>query len=167
MGHTPVLIPDYTLFIQLAIFLATYLVLRTFVLKPYGELIEKRHERTTGLREAAEKNRQEAERLREEYERFMIEERRKVAHWVEQQRHKTAEEEKAILADARAATGAEIDSVRGRVLTEVEAAQEALTAKVPEFASLMASRVLGYAVHVKEAAPIHKKKVTIEETVSG
>lgn len=167
MGHGPVLIPDYTLFIQLGIFLATYLVLRTFVLKPYGELIELRHARTQGLKEKAEKERQEAERLREQFETFMAEERRKVAAWVDQERNKTAEEEKRILAQAREASGSDLDAVRARVRDEMEGARDALAPKIPEFASLMASRVLGYTVHVKESSPVHKKKVTIEETVSG
>ena len=59
---------DYSLFIQLGIYLATFVVLYILVFKPYFEASEERRKLTSGSLESAEKSEEMIKRTEEKYQ---------------------------------------------------------------------------------------------------
>lgn len=59
---------DYTLFIQLGIYLATFVVLYLLVFKPYFKASEERRELTSGSLESAEKSEEMIKKTEEKYQ---------------------------------------------------------------------------------------------------
>ena len=168
MDHGPVLIPDATLFVQLALFVASYFVLRFLVFKPYVRLLELRRERTEGLRDAAARAAAEAERLKEQHDTFLRGEQKRLAQWTDAERRKVDEEAAKILAAARTEVDKTIHETRERTKREAEAARAELLPHVVEYSSQIASKLLGKTVKLKAknggAAP-SRKGASAEEIV--
>jgi len=59
---------DYSIFIQIALFLLIWFFLARFVFTPFQRLLEEREQRTEGMKAEAETLLKETERLRMEYE---------------------------------------------------------------------------------------------------
>src|SRR5262245_7314670 len=110
--------PDSTLFIQLGIFLASFVVLKFMVWDPYVKLIHLRHSKTEGLKEAAEKAKVDALTLKNEYEAFMKNERKRVSNWTEEERKKIQSQEKEIVSAARDEVARHLESVRAKINAE-------------------------------------------------
>ncbi|MCB0419136.1 MAG: ATP synthase F0 subunit B [Bdellovibrionaceae bacterium] len=151
MGHEPTLIPDYTLFIQLGIFMASYLVMRALVFKPFVELLQAREAKTTGLAERAVEAENEAAKFRADYDVKINQEKQRVAAYVDGEKAKIADEERKILEEARHSASQQLEAVRNKVRDESDAARTELHSKVGEFASQMTSRILGYSVNIQGA----------------
>jgi F0F1-type ATP synthase membrane subunit b/b' len=152
MEHEPVLIPNYTLFIQLGLFFATYFVLQFLVFKPYLALLKLRRQRTQGLKEEASQTQEKAQKLREDYEAFMKNERKRVQAWTEQEKKQVQDEERRVIAAARSAAGEELKTVRGRIQSESDKARQQLLPLVSEYSSQLVSKLLGRKVHISGTA---------------
>lgn len=146
--HEPVLVPDFTLLIQMGIFFATYLVLNSLVYKPYLALLKARREQTIGMREAAEKNREKAEKLRAEYEAFVKTERKKISAWTDAERKKIQDEERHRIQAARDMAAKASEAARAVLDEEVKKARQGLEPSVNEFASGIVSKILGRKVQI-------------------
>ena len=158
------LIPDFTFFIQIGIFLACYAVLNVFVFKPYLALLRAREAKTVGLREEAAKNVEKAESLKSQYDTFMKAERKKLASWTDEQRRHIGDEERKLLQRAREEVGAELQSLRSKLKTESERAREALVPLIPEYSSSIATKLVGYQVKVPASA-VRDKSGEAEQVV--
>lgn len=152
MGHTLNLIPDFTLFIQLGIFLATFLVLRTLVFKPFLKLQSLRRERTEGARAQAAQARETAAKLKQDYETLMRAEHKRIAQWTEEERRKIADEERTLIQIARAAASEELQVGRKKIAADVDQARLDLLPLVSEYSSQIASKLLGRKVVVTPSA---------------
>ncbi|MBI4403182.1 MAG: ATP synthase F0 subunit B [Deltaproteobacteria bacterium] len=167
MGHGPELIPDFTLFIQLGLFLACYWVLRTCVFGPYLRLLHLRHEQTLGLRQKAGGDKEQAEKLHAEYESFMKEERNKASAWLDEERKKIAEEERSIIQGSRTQVSEELKAFRIKIASECEKTKKELLPQVTDFASKIASRAIGQKVNVSEQSEGSAGKGHFEQTSPG
>lgn len=166
MDHGPVLIPDATLFVQLALFVASYFVLRFLVFKPYVKLLELRRERTEGLRDAAAKAATEAERLKEQHDAFLRSEQKRLTQWTDGERRRVAEEAAKILAAARADVDKNVQETRERTTQEMDAARKELLPHIAEYSSQIASKLLGKTVKLKATgggSPSSRKDKSAEE----
>jgi len=143
MGHEPVLIPDYTLFIQLGIFFASYFVLRFLVFKPYLELLRVRRERTSGLKAHALQAREEAEKLKTTYEEFMRSERKRANAWADGERKKVLDEERDIVSTARDQAAQELQVIRANISSGREKARKQLLPLISEYSSQLVSKLIG------------------------
>ena len=146
--HGPSLFPDYTLFIQLGIFILSFLVLRALVFKPYLQLLTLRRQRTVGLQEKAARDLDRASKLQADYESFMRNERKKIAAWGEEERRKIADQEKGVISAARDSAAQELNGVRQKVAQETEQARRELAPLVNEYASQIVGKLLGRKVSV-------------------
>lgn len=164
MGHEPVLIPDYTFFIQLGLFFASYFVMRRFLFTPYLELLKMRRERTSELRTAAIEAREHAIKLRLDYDSYMLVERKKIAAWADSERGKLAEEERRGVQAARGAAGEQLHLVRANIAADVEQARQLLLPQIAEYAGQIVSKILGRRVQVNNA-PLDTAKGSSKETV--
>ena len=136
------------LIIQAGIFLLSYGVLRKLVFGPYGQLLKERERKTTLLKQVAQRQMHEAVKTQERYEEFIKAERRKIQRWVEEERKQVSEEEKRIVQSAREGANAKLAALRVRLAQEVVETRKALLPKTAEFASQLASAILGRNVTV-------------------
>jgi len=167
MGHEPDLMPNWTLVIQLVIFLLSYAVMRSFVFAPYLTLLHKRQEKTTGLKERAAKDRERAESLRAQYEGFIRDERKKLNAWVDDERKKIMEEEHKIVQHAREQAGDELKLVKQSLHDECEKARKDLLPLVSDFSSQIASKLLGHKVKISSVVSEQGGKSKVEPSVLG
>lgn len=165
MGHAPVLVPDYTLFIQLGIFFASYFVMRALVFKPYLALLAERRAKTVGLKEKALHAREKAAKLQTDYEAHMKQERKKVAAWTDEERKKIADEERAIVEAARGEVAESLATSRAKILADTEQARRDLMPLVNEYSSQIASKLLGRKVNVVAAATSKGQRENSEQVV--
>lgn len=154
--------PDFTLFIQLAIFLASFVVLKFMVWDPYVKLIHLRHSKTEGLKEAAEKAKVEALQLKNEYEAFMKNERKSVSNWTEEERKKIQDQEKEIVSGARDEVAKQLETTRAKINAETVAARKELEPLIADFSSRIVSKLIGHNVNVPFSAPEKKKEQRAE-----
>ena len=164
MGHEPVLIPDFTLFIQLAIFFASFFVMNSLIFKPYVALLNARKEKTVGLKERAHADRDRAVKIKAEYETFMKVERKKIVEWTEAERKKIDEEDRHVLQQARDGVNEELQVLRAKVKADCETARKALLPQVSEYSSQIASKLVGYKVNVSGSMDLGQHAET-EHTV--
>jgi F0F1-type ATP synthase membrane subunit b/b' len=149
--HEPVLVPDYTIFIQVALFFATYFVLNSLVFKPYLALLKKRREQTIGLKEAAERDRAKAEELRGQYESFLKAEKKKIAAWADEERKKIQDDERTQIQSARDLATKANEVSRSVLAEETKKARSSLEASVNEFSSAIVSKMLGRKIQVSSS----------------
>ncbi len=161
--HEPVLVPDFTLFIQMGIFFATYFVLNALVFKPYLALLKARREQTVGLRAAAERDREQSIKLQAQYETFMKTERKKVVAWTEAERKGVQDEERKTIQAARDLAAKANDIARAELEEEKQKARRSLETTVNDFSSAIVSKMLGRRVQVSGSAA--SKGESTESTV--
>lgn len=167
MHGAPNISPDFTLFIQMAIFFASWLVLHFLVFKPYLALIEARRAKTVGLVDQAAKARVKAAQMETDYDVFMKAERKKITDWADGEKRKIGEEERDIVGKARAEVTIELETLRKQVGSELEEARHNLLPHVADYASHIVSKLVGYHVKVPTTATEVKKKTDAESTVTG
>src|SRR6266496_344096 len=127
-AHEPQLIDvDYTVFIQLGIFLLLMLVLNKFLWKPYLRVRTERVARVEGYREEAVKLEADAQHRRARADA------RAEAHTREQ----------TLLAEATAAAQRKLADARGRLTAVVQAERKKLEADSSEVAMAAARKILG------------------------
>lgn len=160
------LLPNYTLFIQLALFFGCYFMLKTFVFGPYLALLEHRREKTIGLREKASQDRQRAEALRVQYESFLKSERKKLVSWTDEEKKKIADEEKTIIQESRASVGKGLQTLRERLQLDMQKTREDLAPMVTEYSSQIASKLLGRKVNVSGVS-MNRTEVEAQPGVPG
>ena len=140
--------PDYTLFIQLVIFLASFVVLKFMVWDPYVKLIHLRHSKTAGLKEQAEKAKSEAAKMQSDYETLMKAERKRITQSAEEERKRIENDEKEIISGARDEVAKQLDTVRSKIKADTDAARKELEPLVNDFSSRIVSKLVGYSVTV-------------------
>lgn len=148
MHHEFALLPDWTIGIQLALFLASFMTLHFLVFKPFQTLLHARHEKTTGLKERAVGAQEMATKFKEDYETFMKTERKKVAEAADKERAKTAAEEMKTIQAARDEVAGELGALRQKVKAEADQARGELLKLVPDYSSLIASKLTGQKIKV-------------------
>ncbi len=161
------LVPNFTFFIMLGLFFASYFMLSIFVFRPYLNLLEARRAKTSGLKERAIQERERADKLREDYETFMKAERKKVASWMDEERKKVAEEERGVIQKARNQVNDELKTLRDSIHVETERVRGELLPMVNEYSSQLASKVLGHKVKVSVTTAGHSNSSTAETSVPG
>lgn len=166
MGHAPNLAPDFTLFIQVALFLISFCSLHLLVFKPFVELLKLRESKTIGLRERAAEARTRTQQLQQEYTAFMQEARKKTSAWMDGERRKIADSEREIIQEARNKAAQELLASRKVTEQELKEAQRALGPFAVEFSSAIASKLLGYKVKVSGKAADLAKSLETETVLS-
>lgn len=158
------LIPNYTLFIQMGLFFASYLVLNQLVFKPYVKLIHAREALTVGLKQKAAEDKDAAQKFRTQYEAFVKEERKTLSAEIDQKRVQIAEHERTQLLAAREVAAKELSKSRETLKKDMEEARRALSSQVAEYSSQIVSKLVGKTVKV--SVPIKSAKATqTEQTV--
>ncbi len=143
MDHAPVLIPDSTLLIQMALFFVAFGLMNGLVFKPYLKLLALRRSRTSDLVKAAEKAKLRAQELQATVDGALRDERTKINSWMDDEKKKISEEERQLLVCARNTAASELETARATINEDVNQARQKLAPLVQEYASQIATRLLG------------------------
>jgi len=160
--------PDLNLFptqvgIELGIFFASYGVLNKILFKPYLELVHARNAKSTELKDKSAQQKVQAEKLKTEYEAFMKTQRKDVAHWLEEEKKKVADEERTIIEEARNKVAKELAASRKAAEEQLDIAKKELLPLIGDYSSKIVAKLTGKKVTISSAGVVAKKE--IEETL--
>jgi F-type H+-transporting ATPase subunit b len=133
---------DGTMLVQLGLFFVAYLILYTFVFRPMVALFAAREEAIDGAKEEARRLVAEADGLDANFQQKLDGVRVEAGAQRDALRKEGAQREARILADARAATDAELDAAERKLESEAQKLRQDLEAKIPALASDIATRLL-------------------------
>lgn len=139
----PSLLPNYTMFIQMGIFVLSWTVIHFLVIRPYSRLFHKRHEATDGLRERAHAARDQATKLKGEYEEYMKQERKKIASWMEDEKRKIVEEQLKITQQARNEVADLLQKAQFDIKRDIEKTKKELLPRISEYSSEIVNKLVG------------------------
>jgi F-type H+-transporting ATPase subunit b len=142
LGNVVNLAPDFTIFIQVAIFLAVYFGLRRLAFDPMQRVLAERDRRTVQAQHSAEAMIAAAHADRARYDEAEHQRRLQMAQEAEAARHAAIEDSNREIAAARAAIGRELATQRAAVAAQVDAARRALGSEAEEIANEMLQRVI-------------------------
>ena len=137
------LTPDYSIVVQVAIFLLVFVGLRRLVFDPMQRVLAERDRRTVQAVQAAEATIATAHADRARYDEAVHQRRVEMAREAEAARHAAIEASNREVAEARAAIARELAGHRAAVAAQVEAARRALGAQADGIAAEMLQRVTG------------------------
>jgi len=137
------LTPDYTLIIQVAIFIVVWLGFRTLVFEPTQQVLADRRRRTVEAHESAEAMIGAAHSDQARYEEALRQRRLELAQEAERARQVALSESGAQISAVRATIAEEMAAHRAAVMAQVESARRALSAEAETIAKEMLQRVTG------------------------
>ncbi len=134
---------DGTFFVQLAIFVLLFLLLRWLVFRPLMRVFDARDKAILGVREDAKAAKERAEQASVELEEKLEHVRREVAQEREKLRAEGLAFERELLEKVRNETQASLNEAEMRLVAEKERTRLALQEDLPKLAEDIASKVLG------------------------
>lgn len=137
--------PDYTLFIQIAMFVALWQFLKWALFGPVSRVLAARAARTTGDKTRAQELRTQAEAKLAEIEAGLAEARQQGAREAEAIRRHAEGEEQKILGRYRDEALQILERGRAETRAQVEAARAPLRSEAERLAAKVIEKVLGRA----------------------
>ncbi len=138
--------PDYTFLVQIALFVAVWLALKSLWFDPALKVIKERSARSEGAIADARAVQAEAERLQREHETALADARAAAQREAQELMRAAEAEQKRLLTDATEAAQLTLADARARVAEDVAAARRTLQAEVGTLAREVARAVVGRAV---------------------
>lgn len=136
------LYPDFSLFVQVAIFLIVWIGLRRWAFGPMQSALDERHRRTVEAEHATEQMIAAAHADRARYEEAVRERRLEMAQEAERARHAAIEESNRQIADARAVIARDLAAHRAAIAHQVDAARRALASDAESLGAEMLQRAV-------------------------
>lgn len=134
---------NYTLFIQIAIFIAAILILNALVFKPFINLIDRREKLTKGAISEAKELEARVRQIIEEYEARLGEARIQA----QEERAGIVKEAEAaaggMISKAREETSAILDDAKQKLEAETQSIKQKLSGDVEALAKEISSKILG------------------------
>jgi F0F1-type ATP synthase membrane subunit b/b' len=139
----PVVDIDNTIFLQALLFLLLFVVLNFVLFKPWLEVKERRAKRIGGAMDDAADLRERAHASELEYAARLAKARDQAMTIRSDRRREGEEREAEIIATARTAAAAKLDTRKQEIAREVDQARADLGSRVEELASDITTQVLG------------------------
>ncbi len=137
------ILPDLTLLIQIALFLAFIWVMNRLLFRPALEVLEERDRQITGSREKANDLEARVSEAIASYEARLREARAEGERERVQLAQEAAQEEARIAAEGRTQAAQATEKIRAEIVRETTVASGELEGQAREFAALIAERALG------------------------
>jgi F-type H+-transporting ATPase subunit b len=135
------LAPDYTIFVQVALFVLFWMVFKSFVVGPTTQVLDERHRRTVQAAHDAEQLAASAEADRARYDQRLLDQRHAMAQEAEAARHAAIIASNEEIAAARARIALDLAHRRETVARQVDDARRALASEAEQVAAEMLARV--------------------------
>jgi F-type H+-transporting ATPase subunit b len=140
------IMPDYTLFLQLANFLFLLFILNIILYRPVRQILGKRKAEVDGLQNSVSELEGKANRFAGELEEGMASARKSGYQEKESLKSQGMEEEKALLKEAAAASGERMGQARAAMEKNLAEARGALKTELSLFSKELAEKILGRSV---------------------
>jgi F-type H+-transporting ATPase subunit b len=140
------IMPDYTLFLQLANFLFLLFILNIILFRPIRQILGKRKAEVDGLQDSVGELEGKANRFAGELEEGMASARKSGYQEKEGLKHQGQEEEKALLKEAAAASGERMGQARAAMEKKLAEARGVLETELSLFSKELAEKILGRSV---------------------
>lgn len=137
---------NFTLFIQMGLFLVLMLILNRFVFKPMAALLEERDKRIKDPAADARGMEAAVEKMRVRYEATLNDAKLRAVEERNRLRKEGTDREQEIITSAYKASEETISEIKGRIEKEVGIARETLRKEAISLSSSMAEKLLGRAV---------------------
>lgn len=136
---------DWTLFVQMAIFLAFVAYLNVFLLRPMSLYLERRKRTIEELRTSGGDQESSLDRLQREYRKKIDEARDEMLSQRTAARKEALDLQNSILAEAKKEAGEELRKAEAELAGEASRARETLSDEARSLASSISHKVLGRA----------------------
>ncbi len=133
---------DYSLFIQIGLFLLLWVFLSRFVFRPFLRMLEQREQRTDGTLNDAQNLAEEAEQLKASYEQAIAKATEEGNAIKESIRHEAAQTREQLLAQARQETAHFLQTARTEIQVELEKGRATAVIEAEAIAQQMAEKIL-------------------------
>lgn len=137
---------NFTVLIQMGLFLTLMIILNKFVFKPMVTLLEERERRIKDPGSDAKGMEAEVEKMRLQYEATLNDTKLKAIEERNKLRKEGTDLEQDIVKGAYRTSEEIMSEIRGRIEKETNAAREALRAEVKSLSSNVATKLLGRSV---------------------
>lgn len=134
---------DYSLVVQIVLFLILWSILRRVLFGPVGRVMAERERRTDGAHAEARSLVEEGKELQERYDAAIAKARAEGEAIKSEIREEALKARNAILSQGRDVAAQKIQEIRGEVQMELEAARRVASANADALAEEMAEKVLG------------------------
>ena len=139
-------IPDWTLFVQIANFLLIVWVLNIVLFKPIRNILIQRKEKVTSLEQNVEASDKEAKEKNEAFDLGIRDARAKGLSEKSVLLNEAADEEREIVDKINQKAQADLAEVREKIAKDAEAVRASLQKEIDTFASAIGEKILGRAV---------------------
>ncbi len=139
----PLIDLDYSIVIQLGIFLVTTIVATTMLFRPYVKMRDRRYAGIEGAREEAANMSAEADARLVDYENKLASARARAQDERHQIRAEAARHQSEVTTKARDEAHKATDAAREKVTAESERARQSLLPKASQIGSDIAAKLLG------------------------
>jgi F-type H+-transporting ATPase subunit b len=140
------IMPDYTLFLQLANFLFLLFILNILLYRPVRQILGKRKAEVDGLQHSVSELEGKASRFAGELEESKAKARKTGYEEKETLKKQGLEEEKAVLKEAASASGERMGQARAEMGKKLLEARGALEGELSLFSKELAEKILGRSV---------------------
>ena len=139
-------IPDWTLWVQMANFLLIIWVLNIILFRPIRNILIQRKEKITGLEQNIETSDKEAKEKNEAFDSGIRDARAKGLNEKNVLLQEAADEEKEIIDKINQKAQADLAEVREKIAKDVESVRASLQKEIDKFAGAIGEKILGRAV---------------------
>ena len=139
-------IPDWTLFVQIANFLLIVWVLNIVLFKPIRNILIQRKEKITRLEQNVETSDKEAKEKNEAFDLGIRDARAEGLNEKNALLNEAADEEREIVDKINQKAQADLAEVRKKIAKDAEAVRASLQKEIDTFASAIGEKILGRAV---------------------
>jgi len=137
---------DYTLFIQMANFIALIFILNAILYKPIRKILIERKKKIQGYKEGIEGLQRDASESEETFQAKMSEARQQGVQEKEAMKQTGQEEEKRLISEINQKAQAELEAVRAQIAKDAEDARRGLEKETKAFSAAIVEKILGRAV---------------------
>jgi len=137
---------DYTVLVQMAIFLAFVFYLNTFLLRPLGSYLRRRKETIENFRAAGGDQDSTLERLQKDYRQKIDAAREAMLEQRTTAKKEAVDIQNSILDEAKKEAGQELSTAEAELAGDAAAARQRLSEESSALAAMITEKVLGRVV---------------------
>jgi len=137
---------DYSIFVQMANFIALIFIMNAILYKPIRKILIERKKKIQGYKEGIEGLQRDASETDETFQAKISEARQQGVQEKEALKQTGQEEEKRLISEINQKAQAELEAVRAQIAKDAEDARRGLEKEIKVFSAAIAEKILGRAV---------------------
>ena len=137
---------DYSIFVQMANFIALIFIMNAILYKPIRKILIERKKKIQGYKEGIEGLQRDASETDETFQANISEARQQGVQEKEALKQTGQEEEKRLISEINQKAQAELEAVRAQIAKDAEDARRGLEKEIKVFSAAIAEKILGRAV---------------------